>query len=245
MSVYMMSMVFKRYSGGVAEMLLALALADHADDDGVHIFPTVEALATKTRQSVRTVQRQLKNMVDDGWLIPVGKHGSHRYSPNEYRINPDWIEGKKMESSGPEKAPQNPEIRGDNLSPLDDSGVTPEVVRGDNCVTQEHIINHHYGSSNEEPAPNAEKLSPKVEKINPVRLIDGRFSIDPEVYERFDETYPGIDLETELGKAELWLDANPARRKKNLKAFLVNWLGRAQQAVDQATARAKVFKGAR
>ncbi len=50
--------------------------------------------------------------------------------------------------------------------------------------------------------------------------------ITPEQLEQWRGYYDGIDLEMELGKASAWLDAN--RRKINIKAFLVNWLNKAQ-----------------
>lgn len=74
-------------------MLLALALADHAHDDGTKVFPFVKSLAEKTRQSVRAVQYQLRRMEEAGWLILVSAGTGGRSQPNEYRINPDWIKG--------------------------------------------------------------------------------------------------------------------------------------------------------
>ena len=62
MSVRLISEVFARYPNGGGEMLLALALADHASDDGTRVYPSVKALAEKTRQSERTVQYQLRAM---------------------------------------------------------------------------------------------------------------------------------------------------------------------------------------
>ena len=62
MSIKLMSQIFDRYPNGGGEMLLALAIADHAHDDGTHIYPSVSALAKKTRQSERTVQYQLRKM---------------------------------------------------------------------------------------------------------------------------------------------------------------------------------------
>jgi len=64
-------MVFDRYPNGGGEMLLALALADHAHDDGTHIFPSIARLAEKTRQSERSVQYQLRRMEQSGWLVLV------------------------------------------------------------------------------------------------------------------------------------------------------------------------------
>ncbi|WP_218644157.1 helix-turn-helix domain-containing protein, partial [Burkholderia pseudomallei] len=71
MSVKVMNAVFERYPEGGGEMILALALADHSHDDGTHIYPSVEKLAAKTRQSPRAVQYQLRRMQQSGWLILV------------------------------------------------------------------------------------------------------------------------------------------------------------------------------
>jgi hypothetical protein len=93
-----MSMIFERYPGGGGEYALALSLADHSHDDGTHIFPSVDALARKSRQSRRTVQYQLKKMRDDNWLICTHDGGGGPKDTREYHINPDWIAGAEYES---------------------------------------------------------------------------------------------------------------------------------------------------
>ena len=93
MSVKVMTAVFERYPNGGGEMLLALALADHASDDGSRVFPSVKALSDKTRQSERTVQYQLRRMEESGWLILVGAGNGGRSMAREYRISLDWIKG--------------------------------------------------------------------------------------------------------------------------------------------------------
>lgn len=93
MSVKVMTAVFDRYPNGGGEMLLALALADHASDDGSRVFPSVKALSDKTRQSERTVQYQLRRMEESGWLILVGTGNGGRSMAREYRISLDWIKG--------------------------------------------------------------------------------------------------------------------------------------------------------
>jgi hypothetical protein len=128
----MMSMVFDRYPAGGGEYVLALALADHASEDGRRIWPGVESLAAKSRQSVRTVQRQLIAMQEAGWLLLVKEGGKGPKDPNEYCINPDWINGAEFESL---------KNKGDILSPLDsankgDIAVTPlDEKKGDIAVT--------------------------------------------------------------------------------------------------------------
>lgn len=93
MSVKVMTAVFDRYPNGGGEMVLALALADHAHEDGSHVYPSVAALAEKTRQSARTVQYQLRRMEEQGWLILVGAGNGGRGMAREYKISPDWLKG--------------------------------------------------------------------------------------------------------------------------------------------------------
>ncbi|MEZ0231885.1 MAG: helix-turn-helix domain-containing protein [Methylophilaceae bacterium] len=148
MSVLVMAQVFKRYPNGGCEMLLALALADHADDDGENIYPSIQSLALKTRQSERTVQRAIKTMIKSGWLIPVWLNVGGRGKTSEYKINPDWL-------------------KGDNLSPInivDNSKervtstterVTSKTLKGDIAVSPESsitIINHQ--ESSQQPCGN-------------------------------------------------------------------------------------------
>lgn len=96
-------MVFDRYPKGGGEMLLALALADHAHDDGTHIFPSIARLAEKTRQSERSVQYQLRRMEQSGWLVLVNAGIGGRRSgfgeggrTRQYRINPEWMKGAEI-----------------------------------------------------------------------------------------------------------------------------------------------------
>lgn len=93
MSVRVMTMVFDRYPNGGGEMMLALALADHASDDGTKVYPSIKALAAKTRQSERTVQYQLRRMEESGWLILVNSGNGGRNQHREYNISPEWIKG--------------------------------------------------------------------------------------------------------------------------------------------------------
>jgi predicted phage replisome organizer len=48
---------------------------------------------------------------------------------------------------------------------------------------------------------------------------------------RYEDVYPGVDVRSELKKMNLWLDSNPANRKKNVKTFIARWLARSQDRV--------------
>ena len=77
-------------------MLLALALADNAHEDGTHIFPSVETMAKKSRQSVRAVQMHLRKMQAIGWLEVVKNGRGGRGHAVEYRINAAWLKGADL-----------------------------------------------------------------------------------------------------------------------------------------------------
>lgn len=139
MSVKIMHLVFERFPLPGNDMVLALALADHAHDDGTNIYPGNERLATKTRMSERTVIRLLKKFCDMGWLIKTKNSNFGRGIAAVYRISPEWISGKDLPLVEPDSAP----LKSDNLSPFieDEKGdkngkrVTPEVKKGDTTMS--------------------------------------------------------------------------------------------------------------
>lgn len=132
MSVKVMTAVFERYPVGGGEMILALALADHANDDGTRVFPSIESLMAKTRQARRTVQYQLRRMEESGWLILVNSGNGGRNQHREYRINLDWINGGELpdsENKDAENAPLEESENGANNAPLnnDEKGASDDI----------------------------------------------------------------------------------------------------------------------
>ncbi len=113
-----MGLVFDRYPAGGGEMLLALKLADHAHEDGSHVFPSVATLAEKTRQSERTVQYQLRKMQASGWLVLVRASRGGRGQTSEYRISEAWINGANFAPLEPEKRcnPERETVQSDALN---------------------------------------------------------------------------------------------------------------------------------
>ncbi|MFZ2224024.1 MAG: hypothetical protein WAV26_04980 [Candidatus Deferrimicrobium sp.] len=43
------------------------------------------------------------------------------------------------------------------------------------------------------------------------------------------KAYPAIPIDEELHRCKAWLKGNPAKRKKNLRRFVVAWLARARE----------------
>lgn len=170
MSVKMMSMVFERFPYGGNERVLALAIADHAHDDGSNIYPGNERLAQKTMISERTVIRLMHKFVKIGWLLKV-KHGnSGRGIANEYSINPNWLKGdnlspfiedKKRVTSEAERV-TNPTER-----------VTNDAIKGDIAVSPQQELTKY---NHQETSPRAresvtENPSMKPEGLLACRLI--------------------------------------------------------------------------
>ncbi len=135
MSVKVMTMVFDRYPVGGGEMMLALALADHAHDDGTHVFPYVDHLMTKTRQSRRTVQYQLRKMEESGWLILVNSGNGGRNQARGYVISPDWVNGGEVtppEKKGAEIAPPKKGATDDIKGAIHDAKGATDDTKGCN-----------------------------------------------------------------------------------------------------------------
>ncbi len=194
-----MAMVWAWLNYGGSELLLALALADFADDDGGSIFPSVATLAKKTRQSERTVQRQLSKFRRAGWLIleAPGRVRGGRGCAAEYRISPEWLQSQ-----------------GDNLSPfLGDMGdrrgrkprqtrskrVTGGARKGDTAVAP-HPSDPSGTIKNHQPSPPTAKVAAdsaarKVGKVTaPVSVAD----IDGKIVKLIDEKFPDDQIVTML-----------------------------------------------
>ena len=142
-----MTAVFARYPEGGGEMLLALSLADHAADDGSRVYPSVRALAEKTRQATRTVQRQLRKMVDCGWLVVAGDAGGGRGHTTQYCVSAQWLaggepvplvvaEGPRNDAFEPPAESTSSRLKGDKLAPFSETErVTSEALKGDIAVS--------------------------------------------------------------------------------------------------------------
>ena len=70
-----MTLIWDHYPEGGSELLLALALADIADDDGTRIYPGVGFMARKTRMSERNVQYLLGKLLERKILVVERKGG--------------------------------------------------------------------------------------------------------------------------------------------------------------------------
>jgi len=66
---------------GRPEKFILLAYADHADQNGRNIYPSVDLIAVKTGYRERAIQQITRNLETLGYLIPDGQgpHGTNRW----------------------------------------------------------------------------------------------------------------------------------------------------------------------
>lgn len=86
MSIRVIDRVWRcgRYSGGT--LLILLAMADWASDDGSRVFPTTRQLAAKSRMTERQVRTCTRQLEQDGVIVLVSAATGRPGQANEYRI---------------------------------------------------------------------------------------------------------------------------------------------------------------
>jgi hypothetical protein len=164
-------MVWDRYPGEDHELLLALKLADFCDDNGEHIFPSIETMAEKVRRSPRAVQYQIQGMVKSGWLIKVANAGGGRGRACEYRINPEWINGAEIapfvdKEKGAKVAPIKRVQRVSEKGATDDTKGATGFAKGCSPLHPIHHEPPEEPSVNHQPARRAPRVALHAELLN-------------------------------------------------------------------------------
>ena len=83
--------------------------------------------------------------------------------------------------------------------------------------------------------PNGEKPKPYEEKIENFFV-----TIDVEWLSSLKKAYPNVDIDTELGKAKMWLLSNTPKR--NLKKFVNNWMSKAMGQRQNKKTEAVIYE---
>ncbi|MGH3450223.1 MAG: helix-turn-helix domain-containing protein [Haloechinothrix sp.] len=104
MSIKVMNWVWEHSDAAGTELLMLLAIADHADDDGTNAWPSRTTLAAKTRLDERTVRRVIKRLEAAGQLRVQRGHGrsnSNRYIVVMANANGDGVHRREMGAARP------------------------------------------------------------------------------------------------------------------------------------------------
>lgn len=134
MSISIMSAVWQHAEQSGSALLMLLALADYANDDGV-CWPKVGTLAQKTRLSQRQSIRLLMKLEADG-EIAINRRAAHGMKINSvYQLNATYL-------------------RYDKMAQRTDTDVT---TRSDIGVTYDPPKNHQKKNFSQKPLPSGQK----------------------------------------------------------------------------------------
>lgn len=135
MSIKVMTSVWANCPYGGSKLLMMLALADFANDDGESIFPKVETLAKKIRLDERMAQRILRFLEKNG-DITVEKRG-HVWRKGGQRTNEITINLAKLAQCGDTGDTTKVSVEKNVVTPETPQVVTPETPQSPNVVTPE------------------------------------------------------------------------------------------------------------
>ena len=186
MSGKIVGLLLERLPYKPGHTLVAITIADSTSHDGRNAYQAIDTIAELARTSGRTVQRVIRQLVRDGWLVPDGKRGS---GTNCYRFDLDKLYsappiGPRGAARAQRRGDRLSPPRGDRLSPGGDRAVSPG---GDRAVSPNPfltVINRPsdaHARAGEPQAARASARDPEVRRLaNAARLAAGLRPVDPE-----------------------------------------------------------------
>jgi Helix-turn-helix domain len=132
MSIRLMSQVWEDTRiESQAELLVLLALADHARDDGL-CWPSMRSIAGKARIEERSAQRIIRRLIEKGLVELVSQGGCIEgcNTPNRYRVIGSESRQTHGVTEGHPGASVSQGVRGDPVSPRGDREDKNGVTQG-------------------------------------------------------------------------------------------------------------------
>ena len=241
MSIKVMDWVWEHSRHKGSDLLLLLAIADHAHDDGDGAYPSIETLARKIRMSERHTSRMIQELVQSGELAVKYKDGPK--GANLYRVT--------MCDGGAILSPDNlsPDIlSSDNLSSRHPgTGVVTKNEGGSDIPAMEGsdiAVSPEPSLTVREPGEEPEDKSPSL--TLPLKISNG--ATGQEVWPDWYATLYAIPgFKTSLAHAKEWLDKQGAPRDlAETKAYALKgwWNPKKHQGRDAwATFQAWIREG--
>lgn len=128
MSIHVISPVLRKKWGSACRKLVAIKLADVANDDGSSIYPAIQTIANECEISKRQVQRVVSDFLTEGLLYLVKQGGKGPRSTSEYCLDLTAIE--TLPNAKPKVDIQSPlsNAKGDSQSQKGRLPVTQPVI---------------------------------------------------------------------------------------------------------------------
>jgi DNA-binding PadR family transcriptional regulator len=84
MSVKIMSMIFDAHGLTTNQKFVLLSLADHGNDEGISIYPSIRKTSDRTGLNPRTIIR-IQSELEELGLLSIDRGGGRK--ANQYKIN--------------------------------------------------------------------------------------------------------------------------------------------------------------
>jgi len=172
LTVKAMNAVWEHANAKGSNLLVLLALADYAHDDGTLAYPSIKTLCDKTRLSERAVQYCLRKLVEEGEIVL--RKAATQYVPNVY------------------------DLRGAMFAP--DSGVQTDALRGaSSCTRSERDPSTTPQTSKKQKSDGGSRARRKPRKDE--TTIPDEFRVFNDKLKEIAEPYrlKGVDVELEHG----------------------------------------------
>lgn len=162
------------------------------------------------------IEKNWQRQWDRIWIVVGSKFAQNRLTNCSHLAhqNPDFLSNKRLEMER-EKQIKNSQIQRDNVNKRwknKNTAVLPTNKIGNTLHSSTSI---------------KEKIIYKKEKIE---YVENRFkNIPAELIEKWKQVAPGIRIEEEIKKAELWVISNPEKKRSKWAPFLSKWMVRAQE----------------
>lgn len=206
-----MSLVWERAPYTAGSLLVLLALADWANDEG-WCWPSIPKIASKTRLERRSIQYIIRQLKKDSVIdIEEGRGRGHQH---RYRVN---VQNLRL----------LPSLMADETEAENAQPIAPLVeIKGAIHDTEKA----------QSVTQKAQSTTEKVQPIAPDPLVEplDKPSVDPlETREekfwrelRTNPAYRHIDLEVECGRMRAWLALPKNKSRKMTPPFVLNWLNK-------------------
>ena len=136
MSVRVSNWVWQRSAQSGSSLVVMLALADHAHDDGGGAYPSVKSLAEKARMSERQVRRILHQVRDDGEIEIALREGLGKV--NVYRFTFWSKRDEEVEGQDPPQLPSET-VMGDRIPDDTDNESGESSAESDGMPTPDNM----------------------------------------------------------------------------------------------------------
>ncbi|RCW45132.1 helix-turn-helix protein [Halopolyspora algeriensis] len=202
MSIKVMNWVWEHSPAKGTELLMLLAIADNATDDGTNAYPSVRTLARKTRMGERSVQRIVRKLTEEGHLSVTERGGRN---PNCYAVlmHPelstppsDW-HPRQSATGDTDGTPRVSQLR----HPTPVTAVTPEpsgTVQEPSSGSREHARGLGPNAGEEESHPDIDAVLDGLGSAWPLTPAQRR-RLAPKVVEALAAGWSAQRLATHLG----------------------------------------------